>query len=165
MLSVQSCLAHSNPMAVAHQAPLSMGFFRQEHWNGLPFPFPMHESEKWKWSCSVVSESCLALSNPMACSAPGSSVHGDSPGKNTGVGCHALLQGIFPTQGSNPRLSRLQPWQAAPFPLAPPGKPNYRASYKCWNSHPRKDNNGTDRSQEETEGIILGLSVSFQPSR
>ena len=33
-----------------------------------------------------------------------SSVHGDSPGKNTGVGCHALLQGIFLTQGSNPCL-------------------------------------------------------------
>ena len=38
----------------------------------------------------------------MDCSPPGSSVHGDSPGKNTGVGCHALLQGIFPIQGSNP---------------------------------------------------------------
>ena len=37
-------------------------------------------------------------------SPPGSSVHGDSPGKNTGVGCHALLQRIFPTQGSNPGL-------------------------------------------------------------
>ena len=37
----------------------------------------------------------------MDCSLPGSSVHGDSPGKNTVVGCHALLQGIFPTQGSN----------------------------------------------------------------
>ena len=34
--------------------------------------------------------------------APGSSVHGDSPGRNTGVGCHALVQGIFPTQGSKP---------------------------------------------------------------
>ena len=40
----------------------------------------------------------------MDCSPPGSSVHGDSPGKNTGVGCHALLQGIFPIQGSNPGL-------------------------------------------------------------
>ena len=40
----------------------------------------------------------------MACSLPGSSVHGDSPGKNTEVGCHALLQGVFPTQGSNPGL-------------------------------------------------------------
>ena len=42
--------------------------------------------------------------DPMDCSPPGFSVHGDSPGKNTGVGCHALLQGIFPTQGSNPGL-------------------------------------------------------------
>ena len=40
----------------------------------------------------------------MDLSLPGSSVHGDSPGKNTGVGCHALLQGIFPTQGLNPGL-------------------------------------------------------------
>ena len=40
----------------------------------------------------------------MNCSPPGSSVHGDSPDKNAGVGCHALLQGIFPTQGLNPGL-------------------------------------------------------------
>ena len=40
----------------------------------------------------------------MDCGPPGSSVHGDSPGKNTGLGCHALLLEIFPTQGSNPRL-------------------------------------------------------------
>ena len=40
----------------------------------------------------------------MDCSPPGSSIHGDSPGKNTGVGCHALFQGIFPSQGSNPGL-------------------------------------------------------------
>ena len=40
----------------------------------------------------------------MDCSLPGSSVHGDSPSKNIGVGCHALLQRIFPTQGSNPGL-------------------------------------------------------------
>ena len=44
----------------------------------------------------------LALCNPMDCSLPGSSIHRDSPGKNTRVGCHALLQGIFLTQGSNP---------------------------------------------------------------
>ena len=37
----------------------------------------------------------------MHCSPPGSTVHGNSPGKHTGVGCHALLQGIFPTQESN----------------------------------------------------------------
>ena len=40
----------------------------------------------------------------MDCSPPGFSVHGDSPGKDTGVGCYALLQGIFPTQGLNPGL-------------------------------------------------------------
>ena len=56
----------------AHQASLSLGFSRQEHWSGLPFPSPMHESEKWKWSHSVVSDS----SDPMDCSLPGSSIHG-----------------------------------------------------------------------------------------
>ena len=54
--------------------------------------------------CEVTSM-CLTLSDPMDdCSPPGSSVHGDSPGKNTGVGCCAFLQGIFLTQGSNPHL-------------------------------------------------------------
>ena len=52
----------------------------------------------------LVTQSCPTLCNLMDCSPPGSSVHGDCPGKNTGVGCHALLQGIFPTQGSNPGL-------------------------------------------------------------
>ena len=45
------------PLTEAHQAPPSLGFSRQEHWSGLPFPSPMHESEKWKGSCSVVSDS------------------------------------------------------------------------------------------------------------
>ena len=62
----------ATPETAAHQAPLSLGFSRQEHWSGLPFPSPMHESEKWKWSCSVVSDS----SDPMDCSPPGSSIHG-----------------------------------------------------------------------------------------
>ena len=52
----------------------------------------------------LVSQSCLTLCNPMDCSPPGSSVHGDSPGKNTAVGCHSLPQGIFPTQGLNTHL-------------------------------------------------------------
>ena len=51
----------------------------------------------------LVDQLCPTL-DPMDCSPPGSSVHGDSPGKNIGVGCHALLQGIFPTQRSNPGL-------------------------------------------------------------
>ena len=37
---------YATPQTAAHQAPLSLGFSRQEHWSGLPFPFPMHESEK-----------------------------------------------------------------------------------------------------------------------
>ena len=69
-------------------------------------------------------QSCQTLYDPMNCSPPGSSVHGDSPGKNTGVGCHPLLQGIFPTQGLNPRLLSLLHQQAVSLPLAPPGKPN-----------------------------------------
>ena len=47
----------------------------------------------------------------------------DSPGKNTGVGCRALLQGTFPTQGSNPHLLCLLHWQVDSLPLVPPGKP------------------------------------------
>ena len=53
----------------------------------------------------LITQSCPTLCDPMDCSLPGSSVHGHSPGKNTGISCHALLlQGIFPTQGSNPCL-------------------------------------------------------------
>ena len=48
------------------------------------------------------AQSCLTLFDPMDSSMPGSSIHRESPGKNTGVGCRALLQGIFPTQGLNP---------------------------------------------------------------
>ena len=44
------------PQMAAHQAPLSLGFSRQEHWSGLPFPSPM-QSEKWKWSHSVICNS------------------------------------------------------------------------------------------------------------
>ena len=49
----------------------------------------------------LVSQLCPTLCNLMDCSLPGSSVHGDSLGKNTEEDCHALLQGIVPTQGSN----------------------------------------------------------------
>ena len=52
----------------------------------------------------LVTLLCLTLCDPMDCRPPGSSDRGDSSGKNTGVGCLALLQGIFPTQGSNPGL-------------------------------------------------------------
>ena len=54
-------------------------------------------------SCSV-TQSCPTLYDPMDCSPPGLSVNRDSPGQNTGVACHALLQGIFPTHGLHPGL-------------------------------------------------------------
>ena len=69
---LQSCLTLCDPIDSSQPGFLSLGFSRQEHWSGLPFPFLMHESEKWKWSCSVVSDS----SDPMDYSLPGSSVHG-----------------------------------------------------------------------------------------
>ena len=58
---------------------------------------------QWAMLC-LVTQLCPTLCDPMVCSPPGSSVHGDSPSKNTGVGCRSFLQGIFPTQGSNPGL-------------------------------------------------------------
>ena len=146
--------------------------------------------------CAKLLQLCLTLCNPVDCSLPGSSAHGDSPGKsigvgyhallqncyviisycyrhwyywcvsfklisvsfllvsavpshfdpvlpfatlctiahqaplsmglsikNTGVGSHSVIQGIFPTQGLNPSLLSLLHWQAGPIPLAPPGKP------------------------------------------
>ena len=51
--------------------------------------------------CSLVAQSCLTLCHPTDCSPLGSSVHGILPGKNAGVCCHFLLQGIFPTKGLN----------------------------------------------------------------
>ena len=88
--------------------------------------------------CTVLCSAVLCLvvqlyptsCNLMDCSPPGSSVYGDSPGKNTRMGCHALLQGIFPTQGWNPgllhcrwilyhlshqRSPRILEWVAYPF--------------------------------------------------
>ena len=60
----------ATPQMAAHQAPPSLGFSRQEHWSGLPFPSPKRESE------SEVAQPCPTLRDPMDCSLPGSSVHG-----------------------------------------------------------------------------------------
>ena len=69
--------------------------------------------------CCSVAESCLTLCNPMDCSLLGSCPW-DFPGKNTVVGCHFLLQGIFPTQSSNLRLLH---WQMDSLPLIHQGSP------------------------------------------
>ena len=68
----------------------------------------------------LVTQSWLTLQPHGLYSLPGSSVHGDSPGKNTGVVCHALLHGIFPTQGIELKSPSLQ---AESLQSEPPGKP------------------------------------------
>ena len=62
----------ATPEMAAHQAPLFVGFSRQEHWSGLPFPSPCMKVK----SESEVSQSCPTLRDSMNCSLPGSSFHG-----------------------------------------------------------------------------------------
>ena len=122
-MKLLSCVRLSaTPWTVTYQAPLSMGFSRQEYWSGLSFSSPGHLPDPWikpishalagrfftasaTWEAhsyesksenrSVVSDSLRLheLYSPW-----------NSPGQNTGIGSHSLLQGIFPTQGSNPGL-------------------------------------------------------------
>ena len=115
---------------VAHQAPLSMGFPRQEHWSGLPFPslrnLPHSGIEPaspvspaltggffttvppWNpicgsWPCCLVTVTSDSSATPWAV-ATRLLCPWDFPGKNTGVGYHFLLQGIYLTQGLKPGL-------------------------------------------------------------
>ena len=102
----------------------------------------------WCAVLRLVTQSCLTLCHSMVCSPPGSSVRGNSPGKNTGMSCHALLQGNFPIPGSNPGLPhcrqilyhvspqgspRILEWLAYPFsgdlpePEVSPGFPALQA--------------------------------------
>ena len=76
------------------------------------------------WVC-LVTQSSPTLCDPIDYSPPGSPVHGDSPGKNTRVGYHALLQEIFPTQGSNPGL----PHSDGLYRLSHPVKPKLMDSF------------------------------------
>ena len=90
----------ATPETAAHQAPPSLGFSRQEHWSGLPFPSPMHESEEWKWSRSVVSYSQRPHGlQPTRLLRPW-----DFSGKSTGVVCHCLLrrESFIPKQIERP---------------------------------------------------------------
>ena len=92
LLSRFSCVRLcATPQTAAHQASPSLGFSRQEHWSGLPFPSPMHESEKWKGSRSVVSDPQRPHGlQPSRLLRPW-----DFPGKRTGVGCHCLLHSKY----------------------------------------------------------------------
>ena len=85
--------------------------------------------------CCLVTESCPALCDPRDCSPPGSSVHGILQARILGVGCHALLQGIFRTQGSNPCLLH---WQVDLLPLSYQGEFPHpiREMLKRWGKGP-----------------------------
>ena len=73
----QSCPTPCNPWTVAHEAPPSMGFSRQEYWSGLPFPSP---GRSFRYDLNQI------------------------PYDYSLVGSLSFLHGIFPTQGSNPGL-------------------------------------------------------------
>ena len=93
----------------------------------------------------LVAQSCLILCSSMDCSPPGSTIHGDSLGKNTRVGCHALLQGVFPTQGWNPGLP-----QPDSLPSEQPGKPSIcPLKFKC----------ETYLAWENTRSLIIKLII------
>ena len=105
-------------------------------------------------------QSCLIICDLIDCTPWGSSVCGDSPDKNTGVGYHALLQGIFLTQGSNPHLLRLLHLQAGSLHI------HLRGSYCViqisglwWCSKPK----AVDRNPSLHRGGANSLLHDFPP--
>ena len=125
-LVAKSCPTLATPWTKEPGRLQSMGFSRQEHWSGLPFPSPGWGSIRerkmginrqggpgshiFTICVCAVAQSCLTLCNLMDYSLPRCPWNFSS--KKTGVGCHFLLQGIFPTQRLNPSLLCLLHWQA-----------------------------------------------------
>ena len=100
--------------------------FNLKIWNEKENPYSKHDLVLCRFSCVWFFVTLWTVAHQLLCS-------WDSPGNNTGVGCHALLQVIFPTQGSNLSLLFLLHLQAGSLPLAPPGKPPHM-HYCLWNS-------------------------------
>ncbi|CAI9180095.1 unnamed protein product [Rangifer tarandus platyrhynchus] len=94
---------------LARQDPQSVGFSRQECWSGLPFPPPGDLPDP--------------RIEPRSPGLQADSLAAEPQGKprSPGVGCHFLLQRLFPSQGSSPRLLH---WQADSLPSEPPGQPD-----------------------------------------
>ena len=162
----------------AHQAPLSLGFCRQEHWSGLPFPSPMHESEKSKWSHSVTSDSLWPHGLQ-----PTRFLHSwDFPGKSTGVGCPlsktgaALFSCLYGSpchySGKRNRLESVPyPYLSTPCTLPPllPSPPRNLACCVCIH-HSGKSLGGlaspvrmdiSFKSQQGSAGTLAALATSL----
>ena len=105
----RSCPTLNDPMDYSLPGSSIHGFSMQEYWSGVPLPFLV-----------LVTQLCSNSLRPQGLQPARLLCPWDSPGKNTGEGCHSLLQGIFPTQGSNPHLL---PWQAGRLPLNLLGSP------------------------------------------
>ena len=122
MKSLSCVRLFATPWTVAHQPPLSMGFSRQEYWSGLPFPslgalpnpgiesrspalqadsLPSETPRKPKESQSVTRSDMPDSLRPHGPKPARLLCPWNSPGNNTRVGRHSLLQGIFPTHESN----------------------------------------------------------------
>ena len=130
------------PWTVACRGPLSIEFPRQEYWSKFSSPgdLPDPRIEPRSPALQAVSLSSRPAESLKASCVPAKSLQSrrslrpyglypgkllcpwDSPGKNTVVGCHALLQGNLPDPRIKPTFLCLSHWQAGPLPLVPLGK-------------------------------------------
>ena len=137
--SLQSCRTLVSPWTVACQVPLSMGFSRQEYWSGLPCPppgdLPNPETKPTDVTCPVLADVFFPTSATCCCRQVASVVSDsvrphrrqptrlprpwDSPGKNTGVGCHVLLQ-CRKVKSEN-EVAQSCPTPSDPMDCSPPG--------------------------------------------
>ena len=149
--TLQPCEAAQVPMYVRLPSQLQSGLVTSALAAGTCLHIGLDDIS----SMCLVAQSCLTLCDPMDCSPPGSSVHEESPGKNTGVGCHALLQGNLPNPGIEPRSPTLQVDSLLP---EPPGK-SKNTGVGSLPFH-----QGIFPTQEPNRGLLLCMQILYQLS-
>ena len=132
LVSLSCVQLSASPWTIAHQAPLSMGLSRQGDWSGLPCPPPGDLPNPGMEPGSPTLQADSLLSEP------------SGKPKNAGVGCHALLQGIFATQGLNPSLPHCR---RILYHLSHQGSPNRRV-----------DTTKENKVRKESRNIFLKVS-------
>ena len=110
---------------------------------------------KFRYIFKLVTQSCLPLCDPMDCRPPAFSVHGDSLGKNTVVGCHTLLQGDLPNPGIEPKSPTLQ---ADSLPLSHQGSPRILD----WAAYPFSRGSSQPRNQTRISCTAGGFFISCE---